>query len=406
MRLPLALLLTASFAVSFSTTATSQSARVIQSTEPPVWGASVRLVQELRIGELEGDESYLFGRIRNVAIGKDGAVIVADDKTPILRMYDAKGRFLRNIGRAGEGPGEYRSMGGVRTLPDGRMLLWDNRIQRLTYYSAAGSVIKSVRVPSGLFSADIFHVARDGTAYVRTVTSAVPGGAWTFGWIRVSQAGRVLDTIPVPKDPSPMDGFVLSASSGYDRPFTREWVSTISTRGALLFGENDRYAFEQRIPSAQTVRIERAHSPVPIAGDERREWEAWSRYMTDMQREPLTNNQIVPRAPAPVKTYVIPRQKPAFSELQSDMDGRIWVRRYVAAVSRPGAVRKPGDKRPRRVWREHPTYDVFEPGGRFLGTVVLPWEARFEDASGMMLWLTVTGEDGEEAVARYRITAG
>jgi len=145
---------------------------------------------------------------------------------------------------------------------------------------------------------------------------------------------------------------------------------------------------------------------VPIAGDERREWEAWSRYMADMQRAPLTNSQIVPTAPAPVKTYVIPRQKPAFSELQSDMDGRIWVRRYVAAVSRPGAVRKPGDKRPRRVWREQPTYDVFEPGGELLGTVVLPWDARFEDASGMTLWLTVTGEAGEEGVARYRLVTG
>jgi 6-bladed beta-propeller len=140
-RWPHSLLLTASFAMCVSTAAVVQSARVIQSTEPPVWGASVRLVQELRVGEVDGDESYLFGRISNVAIGKDGGVIVADDKTPVLRMYDAEAKFLRTIGRAGEGPGEYRSMGGVRTLPDGRILLWDNRIQRLTYYSAAGSPV-------------------------------------------------------------------------------------------------------------------------------------------------------------------------------------------------------------------------------------------------------------------------
>jgi hypothetical protein len=267
----------------------------------------------------------------------------------------------------------------------------------------ASDVIKSVRVPSGLFSADLFRVGRDGTAYVRTATAVSRDAPWTFGWIRVSSAGKVLDTIAVPKDPSPTEGFVLSTASGYDRPFTREWVSSMTSSGALVFGENERYAFEQRVRGAQTVRIERPFSPVLIVSDERREWEAWSRYMTERQREPLATNEIVPTARAPIKTYVIPRQKPAFSTLESDRDGRIWVRRYVAAVSRLGDERKSGDKRPRRVWREQPTYDVFEPGGRFLGTVVLPWDARFEDASGMTLWLTVTGELGEETIVRSRI---
>src|SRR5262245_54502295 len=122
------------FAAGNARPAQAQEVRTIRSTEPPAWGTTVRLVPEVRVGEVDGDEKYLFGRIRNVAIGKDNALIVADDKTPILRMYDAKGKFVRDIGRSGEGPGEYRSMGGVRTLPDGRILLWDNRIQRLTYY--------------------------------------------------------------------------------------------------------------------------------------------------------------------------------------------------------------------------------------------------------------------------------
>jgi len=92
-RLTQSLLLAASFAVCLSNEVAAQSARVIPSTDPPAWGASVRLVQELRIGLVDGDEAYLFGRIRNVAVGKDGAVIVADDKTPVWRMYDANGRF-------------------------------------------------------------------------------------------------------------------------------------------------------------------------------------------------------------------------------------------------------------------------------------------------------------------------
>ena len=384
----------------------AQSPRVVRSTEPPAWGSAVRLIPEMHIGEVDGEEAYLLGRVRSVAIGKGGAVIIADDKTPILRLYDARGTFVRDIGRSGEGPGEYRSMGGVRALPDGRILLWDNRIQRLTYYTAAGAVIKSVRVPSGLFAADLFQVDSAGFAYVRAVTGAVANdGNWLFGWIRVSPEGHVVDTIAVPRDERPADTFVLSGASGYDRPFSRAYVSTMSSQGLLLFGENTTYAFELRRSGKPVTRIERAYSAVLIVGDERREWEAWSRYFTDMQRTPLTNSQVAPSAPVRVKVYVIPREKPAFSELHSDTDGRIWVRRYVAAISRPGDERKPGDKRPRRVWKEQPTFDVFESSGRFLASVTLPWNARFEDAKGMSLWLTVTGELGEERVARYRMEA-
>ena len=75
-------------------------------------------------------------------------------------------------------------------------------------------------------------------------------------------------------------------------------------------------------------------------------------------------------------------------------------------MSRPGDERKPSDKRPRRVWKEQPTFDVFESSGRFLGSVTLPWDARFEDAKGKTLWLTATGEAGKEMVVRYRMVAG
>ena len=97
-------------------TTCAQSTRLVRSTEPPAWGATVQVVPELRIGLADGDEHYLFGRIRKVAIGKDGTIIVADDKTPVLRMYDANGKFVRDIGRAGEALGEYRWMGGVGTF--------------------------------------------------------------------------------------------------------------------------------------------------------------------------------------------------------------------------------------------------------------------------------------------------
>ena len=386
---------------------TAQAPVVVRSSEAPAWGTAVRLVEELRIGVLDGDPDYVLGRVGQVAIGPNGQIIIADDAAPALRVFDANGRFVRVIGRNGEGPGEYRSMGGVATLRDGRIQLWDNRIQRLTTYSAIGEYLGAVRVPSGLFSADLFHVDHEGFAYVRTtVGMPLPNEAWQFGWSRVSPDGVVLDTLKVPTSTFAAPSFVLSTPSGYDRPFPRELVSTMSSRGALLVGDNRTYAFEQRRPGAATIRVERAYQPIALLAEERTEWEAWARmFEQQAANRPAAPKGVIGGGPRTVK-YDIPRDKPPFSELDSDADGRIWVRRYAPAVYRKAPERAAGDKRPKREWREPPTYDVFLSDGKFLGTVVLPWNSRLEEAIGNQVWVTGTGEAGEEFVARYRIETG
>ena len=54
-------------------------------------------------------------------------------------------------------------------------------------------------------------------------------------------------------------------------------------------------------------------------------------------------------------------------------------------------------------WRERPVFDVFEPNGRFLGTVELPIRARFMEARGDHVWAVDRDELGVEYVVRYRI---
>jgi hypothetical protein len=58
-----------------------------------------------------------------LAVGAGNALVIADDAIPALRIFDSTGTFVRVIGRLGDGPGEYRAMGGVRTLSDGRSVL-------------------------------------------------------------------------------------------------------------------------------------------------------------------------------------------------------------------------------------------------------------------------------------------
>ena len=370
----------------------AQDVQIVRSTNAPVWGSELRLVEEVRIGTLDGADEYILGSVDGIAVGRDGAMFVADGQVPVIRMYDARGKFVRNVGRKGQGPGEYESLAGIQPLPDGRIAIWDNRNGRITLYTASGDLAGSHPATSGLFADDLFHTDRTGHFYVRAVLGRpVSGAQWNYGWLRLSPAGKLLDTIPIPAESSE-PSFVLAGPSGFDRPFTRRTVTALSANGELIIGDNRRYSFDVQRRGAPVLRIERPFTPIEIRGDERREWEAWA---GTFERNARTNGRSA--------SFPIPDTKPAYSELRTDSDGRIWVRRYVTAQSRPGPERKPGDDRPRRVWKEPPTFDVFEPQGRFLGTVSLPINSAFYDARDRNLWVTVRGESDEEYVVRYRI---
>src|SRR5690348_623389 len=76
----------------------------VKTVGAPVHAKMGTLVEELSIGVVDGAEEYVFGDVADLALGPDGSLYVLDRKVPIVRQFDAKGKFVRNIGRAGSGP--------------------------------------------------------------------------------------------------------------------------------------------------------------------------------------------------------------------------------------------------------------------------------------------------------------
>jgi hypothetical protein len=100
----------------------------------------------------------------------------------------------------------------------------------------------------------------------------------------------------------------------------------------------------------------------------------------------------------------VPSVKPVFHDLSIGDDGRIWVRRYVAAQKRNDLPAPRGANPPPPItWREPPTFDVFEPSGRFLGTVVLPHRTYLWIRKGATMWGVTHGEFDEIYIVRYRL---
>ena len=70
-------------------------------------------------------EHDAFGRIMSVAVDSRGRVVIADDLSHHLKVFDHTGTYLTTIGRWGEGPGEFHSPWDVQVGPGDSLYVWD-----------------------------------------------------------------------------------------------------------------------------------------------------------------------------------------------------------------------------------------------------------------------------------------
>lgn len=67
---------------------------VVQVLAGSTWGAEAELVPEVTIGVLEGDDRYIFGGIRSLAVDGTGRIFVMDGQLTALRVYDPDGNWI------------------------------------------------------------------------------------------------------------------------------------------------------------------------------------------------------------------------------------------------------------------------------------------------------------------------
>ena len=134
------------------------------------------------IGEMDGDPMYLFQRVAGAGLMPDGRIVVADAGLSVIRVFDAEGTFLSQMGGEGEGPGEFRGLRGVWIVPPDTIGAWDSHSLRITYFEAAGSLIRTVSLePSaearGVGSLDLLVGAlADGSVAIGSLAFGSPDG--------------------------------------------------------------------------------------------------------------------------------------------------------------------------------------------------------------------------------------
>jgi hypothetical protein len=405
---------------------------VVRVASNPVHAGVASLMQELSIGTADGADEYVLGRITDVAVAPNGTIYVLDKSVPIVRAYDASGRFIRNFGRRGQGPGEYTSVAGLKVLPDGRLIVWDLGSWRINVYAANGDVLDHWPT-GGSGSADVdgpnfVTVDTAGTIYLRkniyatrpvdrviegrTVTAQVPDYTTRRDiWIRRRPGSPVLDTLEAPPAPDfPSRAMRVETGPGSSMtmaiPYDPHYVLALSPMGYFVSGFSNRYAFEINYPDGRIVSIRRNVPQEPVTAAER-----------SNARAVVTARVRMAKPSWSWDGPDVPRTKPSFGPLMVALDGRIWVNvtpaRYVMPVpSAPppsgGIGGGRGGSRGRgpiaSCAEGVPTrHDVFEPDGRYLGRVEFPPALDVRAIRGDVLWAKTCDADDTPVVRRYRI---
>jgi len=131
------------FGILGSLTACGTEAPAPESAEEGAVGWTVDAEPLTVVGEVEGAEEYMFGRVFGVELTDEGFV-VADWEPRSLRVYDLEGRFVRWIGGEGEGPGEFQGIHGMTVTDPGAVHLLDMRSMRRSTFRLDGSLLESV----------------------------------------------------------------------------------------------------------------------------------------------------------------------------------------------------------------------------------------------------------------------
>jgi len=80
---------------------------VVKNPKEPLYKTPVlELKEDLSLGGSEAQGDYAFGQIRTFIVDDAGSIYVLDTKSDHIKVFDRSGKYIRTIGRKGQGPGE------------------------------------------------------------------------------------------------------------------------------------------------------------------------------------------------------------------------------------------------------------------------------------------------------------
>lgn len=261
----------------------------------------------------------LYGVSGAVLLG-DGRVAVADGAQRIL-LFSQEGALLRTIGRAGDGPGEFRRISRLSRAAGDTLVAWDIGNYRLSFLTAEAGFVRSV--PTTVMPPAMFQGAFSDGTYL--ATRGVPGGGGPTGGVQIGRGqlelvrldgnGDFINRVAVVSGPESLDlggaGPRVMFRSG---ELKRTIVATFGNRAFVATGDRfEVLVFSSDGGDPESIRAD--YSPIPYTEEDLME------HLSDGPYESIVTARTVQNWPSD-------HTRAATIGLLVDDDGNVWVEEY------------------------------------------------------------------------------
>ncbi|MDH5589015.1 MAG: 6-bladed beta-propeller [Gemmatimonadota bacterium] len=238
------------------------------------------------VGSFDGADWETFGEVRGVAFDGAGNLYVFDVQSSRVVVVDPRGRFLREVGGPGEGPGELRTPSAFTVLRDGSVIVADMGHRAWVVfgpdgqYSRMASFGDSQMVRLGDLSPDpVGGGVISGGGRMMMSFAAGPGAQPpTFTSRPIERvaldsdpASRVtmVDAWQPPLEAQPatvrMGGATLRMAMAQPRAFEPGLLVGVLPEGGVAYADSSTWSVKVTAPDGSLVRtIRRPFSPRPV----------------------------------------------------------------------------------------------------------------------------------------------
>lgn len=332
---------------------------VVKNPKAPLYGSEIfSLEKNLTIGKAEGEKEYLFSRISGVDVDDNGNVYVIDGAEAHVRVFDNKGRYLRTIGRRGQGPGETEMPVYVQITSRGGIFVYDYAAPRAVFYSLEGRFLNQLAA-----------------------------GRWCLP-VKLDSQGNLIGLEILA--PPPLGGKILKR---YDSAFSLQRIIAREEQGVpkvfdigrpalyacaapgdnIVWGNSAEYVLYVLDAKGDLIKtIERDYNPVPITSKDK---EAYRKQYEGPLRAGYKIN--------------FQSHFPAYSGIFADDGGRIFVKTYERCGETADSF----------------YYDVFDEEGRYLAKLPIKVELNRNCVwKNHRLYAIESDEQGFQMVNRYSVS--
>jgi hypothetical protein len=339
-----------------------------------------------------------FGRIGSVRELRDGRLLLGDAQTRLLFVVDLERLTKRQVGRTGDGPGEYRGPGAIFALSGDTSLMLDSH-NRKWYLLDADRFVNSAswmkdQVPmwrgdlSGVSSAGQYLDVTSLGARCRAPFSLPRGRpecSDSVAMIRRSPAGAgdtvargkswFLSAISKKKviNGLPVSFFSMHPLQSFDQ-------GMLFPDGAIAIARVRPYGVQWISPNGSVTNGPEIREP-PITLTAKQRTAIAEAYSHDVNGDPIHSASDFPSWPSVAPPFLSRALLPG-------MDGRLYVVRTWDGAS---PVRR---------------VDVFDRAGQRVGAFELPQRERLLAVSRASIYVARIDENEEEILVRYRLPAG